>query len=95
MPTNLPLEQWDEFLKPHMHGTAIVLRNCQGTGWTQRDPDMLLRIRYPTDDFHSTLAGTLKEGQGGTLVFLDERGCGKSQIGALVHHAWPLKGRHA
>jgi len=34
MPANLPLELREEFRTPHMRGTAIELRNRQGTGWT-------------------------------------------------------------
>src|SRR3954470_9608568 len=50
MPMNLPLELREEFRTPHMRGTAIELRNRQGTGWTQREPTELLRISYPTAD---------------------------------------------
>ena len=57
MPANLPLELREEFRQPHMRGTAIELRNRQGTGWTQRDPAELLRITYPTADVQRALAG--------------------------------------
>jgi hypothetical protein len=87
MPANLPLELRDEFRKPHMRGTAIELRNRQGTGWTQRDPDELLRITYPTGDVQRALAGISTGAQGRPLVFLGQRGRGKSHIMALLHHA--------
>src|SRR6185437_15478855 len=82
-----PLELREEFRKPHMRGTAIELRNRQGTGWTQRDPAELLRITYPTTDVQRALAGISTGAQGRPLVFLGQRGRGKSHIMALLHHA--------
>lgn len=87
MPANLSLELRDEFRSPHMRGTAIELRNRQGTGWTQRDPAELLRITYPTTDVQRALAGVSTGAQGRPLVFLGQRGRGKSHIMALLHHA--------
>lgn len=87
MPANLPLELRGEFRTPHMRGTAIELRNRQGTGWTQKEPDELLRITYPTSDVRRALAGVSTDAQGQTLVFLGQRGRGKSHIMALLHHA--------
>jgi hypothetical protein len=70
-----------------MRGTAIELRNRQGTGWTQKDPAELLRITYPTSDVRRALYGVSTEAQGRPLVFLGQRGRGKSHIMALLHHA--------
>ena len=87
MPANLPLELREEFRSPHMRGTAIELRNRQGTGWTQRDPAELLSITYPTTDVQRALAGVSTGALGRPLVFLGQRGRGKSHIMALLHHA--------
>lgn len=87
MPANLPLELRAEFRQPHMRGTAIELRNRQGTGWTQRDPAELLQITYPTTDVQRALGGVSTGAQGRPLVFLGQRGRGKSHIMALLHHA--------
>lgn len=87
MPINLPLELRDEFRHAHMRGTAIELRNRQGTGWTQKDPTELLRITYPTGDVQRALSGISTDAQGRPLVFLGQRGRGKSHIMALIHHA--------
>ena len=70
-----------------MRGTAIELRNRQGTGWTQRDPAELLQITYPTTDVQRALGGVSTAAQGRPLVFLGQRGRGKSHIMALLHHA--------
>lgn len=87
MPANLSLELRQEFRQPHMRGTAIELRNRQGTGWTQRDPAELLQITYPTSDVQRSLAAISTGAQGRPLVFLGPRGRGKSHIMALLHHA--------
>ena len=87
MPANLPLELRQEFRLPHMRGTAIELRNRQHTGWTQRDPAELLSITYPTADVQKALGGVSTAAQGRPLVFLGQRGRGKSHIMALLHHA--------
>lgn len=87
MPANLPLELRDEFRSHHMRGTAIELRNRQGTGWTQKDPAELLQITYPTADVQRAIAGVSTGAQGRPLVFLGQRGRGKSHIMALLHHA--------
>ena len=70
-----------------MRGTAIELRNRQGTGWTQRDPAELLQITYPTSDVQRALAGISTGAQGRPIVFLGQRGRGKSHIMAMLHHA--------
>jgi hypothetical protein len=88
MPANLPLELREEFRSPHMRGTAIELRNRQNTGWAQREPTALLRITFPTADVQRALAAVSTGAQGRPLVFLGQRGRGKSHIMAVLHHAF-------
>ncbi len=93
MPANLPLELREEFRLPHMRGTAIELCNRQHTGWTQRDASELLGITYPTADVQKALGGVSTAAQGRPLVFLGQRGRGKSHIMALLHHAIASPGK--
>ncbi len=88
MPANLSLELREEFRSGHMRGTAIELRNRQNTGWAQRDPSGLLSITYPTADVQHALAAISTKAQGRPLVFLGQRGRGKSHLMALLHHAF-------
>ena len=82
-----PLELRDEFLAKHMRGTAIELRNKQNTGWAQKGPDDLLAITYPTSDVQRSLDAVSAATPGKPIVFLGQRGRGKSHIMALLHHA--------
>lgn len=82
-----PLELRDEFLGKHMRGTAIELRNKQNTGWAQKGPDDLLTITYPTSDVQRSLEAVSAATPGKPIVFLGQRGRGKSHIMALLHHA--------
>ncbi len=82
------LELRDEFLSKHMRGTAIELRNKQNTGWAQKGPDELLRITYPTFDVQRSLEAVSTASPGKPVVFLGQRGRGKSHIMALLHHAF-------
>ena len=43
----LNLKLRDEFLGPHMPGTAISLRKPDNTGAARRDPDNIRSIPYP------------------------------------------------
>lgn len=88
MPANLPLELRSEFRTAHMPGTAIELRNRQSTGWAQRDPTELLKITYPTSDVQRALGAVSTGAKGKPIVFLGQRGRGKSHIMALLHHAF-------
>ena len=81
------LELRDEFLSKHMRGTAIELRNKQNTGWAQKGPVDLLAITYPTSDVQRSLEAVSAATPGKPIVFLGQRGCGKSHIMALLHHA--------
>jgi hypothetical protein len=71
-----------------MPGTAIELRNRQNTGWAQRDPTELLDITYPTADVQGALGAISTAAKGKPIVFLGQRGRGKSHIMALLHHAF-------
>jgi len=82
-----PLKLRDEFLAKHMRGTAIELRNKQNTGWAQKGPDDLLTITYPTSDVQRSLEAVSAATPGKPIVFLGQRGRGKSHIMALLHHA--------
>jgi hypothetical protein len=83
----LPLELRQEFLGRHMHGTAIELHNKQNSGWAQRGATDLLRITYPTADVQNALHAISRDASGKPIVFLGQRGRGKSHIMALLHHA--------
>jgi hypothetical protein len=82
------LELRDEFLQKHMRGTAIELVNKQNTGWAQRPAEDLLRITYPTADVQRSLEAISTAAPGKPVVFLGQRGRGKSHIMALLHHAF-------
>ncbi len=82
-----PLELRDEFLGKHMRATAIELRNKQNTGWAQRGPKEILGITYPTADVQRSLEAVSVASPGKPIVFLGQRGRGKSHIMALLHHA--------
>lgn len=88
MPSNLPLDLRQEFRSAHMRGTAIELRNRQNSGWAQKDPTELLRITYPTMDVQRALGAISTGSNGRPLVFLGQRGRGKSHIMAVLHHAF-------
>ena len=81
------LDLRDEFLSKHMRGTAIELRNKQNTGWAQKGAEDLLGITYPTADVQRSLEAVSAEAPGKPIVFLGQRGRGKSHIMALLHHA--------
>ena len=82
------LELRDEFLTKHMRGTAIELRNKQNTGWAQKGPEELLQITYPTSDVQRSLEAVSDATPGRPIVFLGQRGRGKSHIMALLHHTF-------
>src|SRR2546421_10602214 len=85
MPT---LELRQEFKTPHMRGTAIELRNKQNSGWAQRGASELLRITYPTSDVQRALEAVSATGAGKPVVFMGNRGRGKSHNLALLYHAF-------
>src|SRR5438132_1183165 len=78
-----------EFLAKHMRATAIELCNRQNSGWAQRpDPTELLEITYPTADVQRALEAVSVAAAGRPVVFIGQRGRGKSHIMALLHHAF-------
>jgi DNA replication protein DnaC len=77
-----------EFLATHMRATAIELCNKQNTGWAQRkNPKELLEFTFPTADIQRALDGISTTSGGKPVVFIGQRGRGKSHIMAVLHHA--------
>ena len=83
----LGLKLRDEFLGAHMPGTAISLRTNDNQGAAQRSPDYILSITYPTADVQTALKAISKKRGGRPIVLMGDRGCGKSHIMAVMHHA--------
>ncbi len=78
-----------EFLSKHMRATAIELSNRHNSGWAQRpDPTELLEITYPTADVQRALEAVSTAAGGRPVVFIGQRGRGKSHIMAVLHHAF-------
>ncbi len=75
-----------EFRTKRISGTMIELSNAAKTGATQRPASEFLEITYPTTDLLTAL-----EAIGPTndrpVVFLGERGQGKSHLMAVLYHA--------
>ena len=81
-----------EFLAKHMRATAIELSNKQNSGWAQRpDPSDLLEMTYPTADVQRALDAISTAAAGRPVVFIGQRGHGKSHIMAVLHHAFGNK----
>ena len=84
----MPLKLRPEFLMKHMRATAIELCNKQNSGWAQRgNPHELLEITYPTSDVQRAL-DAVSTNSGKPVVFIGQRGRGKSHIMALLHYAF-------
>jgi len=83
----LDLRLRDEFLGSQMPGTAIALRRKDNTGAAQRDPDFILSITYPTADVQTALRAVSTSRPKRPIVMMGDRGCGKSHIMAVMHHA--------
>ncbi len=82
-----------EFLAKIMRATAIELSNRQSSGWAQRpDPSELLEITYPTADVQRGLEAISAGSAGRPVVFIGQRGRGKSHIMAVLHHAFANPG---
>ena len=75
-----------EFQGRRFKGTAIELANEQNTGATQVPTADFLEITYPSNDLLKAIE-TLGPGQGRPIVFIGERGQGKSHLMAVLHHA--------
>jgi len=84
-----PLKLRQEFLAKHMRATAIELCNKQNTGWAQRkNAGELLEITFPTADIQRALEAISTTTAGRPVVFIGQRGRGKSHIMALLHHSF-------
>jgi hypothetical protein len=83
----LGLQLRDEFQGEHTRGTAIVLRQEDGSGAAQQAPGGLLEITYPTHDILTALYAIADGRPSKPLVLKGDRGRGKSHIMAVVHHA--------
>ena len=75
-----------EFQGRRLKGTAIELANEQNTGATQVPTADFLEITYPSNDLLKAIEA-LGPGQGRPIVFIGERGQGKSHLMAVLHHA--------
>lgn len=83
----LGLKLRNEFLGPHMPGTAIALRTSDNQGAAQKSPEDILSITYPTADVLTALKAISVKYSGCPIVLMGDRGRGKSHIMAVMHHA--------
>ncbi len=89
MPVPNTLNLRPEFLAKTMRATAIELSNRQNSGWAQKsDPTELLEITYPTADVQRALEAVSTAAAGRSVVFIGQRGRGKSHLMAVQHHAF-------
>ena len=75
-----------EFQGRRLRGTAIELANEKKTGATQVPAAEFLEITYPSNDLLKAIEA-LGPGQGRPIVFIGERGQGKSHLMAALYHA--------
>lgn len=75
-----------EFRSKRISGTMIELSNAQKTGATQRPAAEFLEISYPTTDLLSALEAIGPKNDR-PVVFIGERGQGKSHLMAVLYHA--------
>src|ERR1035441_10522045 len=75
-----------EFRSRRISGTMIELSNAQKTGATQRPAAEFLEISYPTTDLLSAIEATGPKNDR-PVVFIGERGQGKSHLMAVLYHA--------
>ncbi|MGC9196222.1 MAG: hypothetical protein ACP5IL_12320 [Syntrophobacteraceae bacterium] len=83
----LGLKLRDEFLQPHMQGTAISLRTSDNQGAAQKSAAQILSITYPTNDVRIALKALSVSQHGPPILLMGDRGRGKSHIMAVMHHA--------
>jgi len=81
---NLKLRQ--EFFDENNKGTAIELANNNKTGATQVSAEKFLEITYPSSDLLKALEAIAPD-QSRPIVFIGERGRGKSHLMATLYHA--------
>lgn len=75
-----------EFRTKRISGTMIELSNAAKTGATQRPAHEFLEITYPTTDLLTALEAIGPKNDR-PVVFLGERGQGKSHLMAVLYHA--------
>lgn len=75
-----------EFRTKRISGTMIELSNAQNTGATQRPAAEFLEISYPTGDL-LTAVEAIGPKNDRPVVFIGERGQGKSHLMAVLYHA--------
>lgn len=75
-----------EFRTKRISGAMIELSNARKTGATQRPAAEFLEITYPTTDLLSAMEATGPKNDR-PVVFLGERGQGKSHLMAVLYHA--------
>ena len=75
-----------EFRGKRISGTMIELSNAQKTGATQRPAPEFLEISYPTTDLLSAIEAVGPKNDR-PVVFIGERGQGKSHLMAVLYHA--------
>src|SRR5262249_2222036 len=85
--TLLNLALRDEFLGIQHTETAIALRRSDATGAAQQPPQKILEITYPTADIQTALRALSANRPAKPIVLLGDRGCGKSHIMSVMHHA--------
>ena len=83
----LGLELRKEFRSRRLKGTAIELSNSKNTGATQIAATDFLEITYPSSDALQAIRA-VGPGQGKSLVFIGDRGQGKSHLMALLYHVF-------
>src|ERR1022692_2371098 len=75
-----------EFRTKRISGTMSELSNAQKTGATQRPAPEFLEISYPTTDLLSAIEAIGPKNDR-PVVFIGERGQGKSHLMAVLYHA--------
>ena len=75
-----------EFRTKRISGTMIELANSSNTGATQKAAGEFLEITYPTTDLLTALEAIGPKSQR-PVVFIGERGQGKSHLMAVLYHA--------
>lgn len=75
-----------EFRSKRISGTMIELSNAQKTGATQRPAAEFLDISYPTTDLLTAIEAIGPKNDR-PVVFIGERGQGKSHLMAVLYHA--------
>ena len=83
----LQLRLREEFRGRRLKGTAIELTNSSNTGATQVGAKEFLEITYPSADAQVAIKA-VGSAHGRPLVFIGERGQGKSHLMAMLHYGF-------